>query len=199
MTAEREHLERDVRAACDRGDHAAAVALIVRGYGGEVGAYLDSIVRATPDDAAETFSLWCEDLVRGLPGFRFGASVRTWVYTLARHAAARRARGDGRRARRFPMPGELDEIVAQVRTATVEYLRTAVKDQLAEARASLSDDDRELLFLRVDRQLTWREIAVIMSGSDAAPEDEAVRKLDQALRKRFEAIKRRLKAKLDAG
>ena len=106
--------------------------------------------------------------------------------------------GDGRRARRFPMPGELDDVVAQARTATVDYLRTAVKDRLAEARASLADDDRELLYLRVDRQLTWREIAVILSGDDAGPEDDAVRKLDAALRKRFEAVKRRLKAKLDA-
>ena len=88
--------------------------------------------------------------------------------------------------------------MAQARTATVEYLRTAVKDKLAAARAALSDEDRELLYLRVDRQLPWREIAVIMSDEGADPGDEAVRKLDQALRKRFEAVKRRLKAKLDA-
>ena len=196
---DRDRTERDVRAACERGDHAAAAALVVRGYGAEVGAYLGSIVRSGADDAAETFSLWCEDVVRGLPGFRFGASVRTWVYTLARHAAARRARGDGRRARRISLPGELDDVVAQARTATVEYLRTAIKDKRAAARAALSDDDRELLYLRVDRQLPWREIAVIMSAEGAGPDDDGVRKLDQALRKRFESVKRRLKAKLEAG
>ena len=70
---------------------------------------------------------------------------------------------------------------------------------LAAARAALADDDRELLYLRVDRQLPWREIAVIMSDEGAGPDDEAVRKLDQALRKRFESVKRRLKAKLEAG
>lgn len=196
--SDRDQTERDVRDACDRGDHTAAAAAVVRGYGAEIGAYLGSLVRSGPDDVAESFSLWCEDVVRGLPAFRFGASVRTWVYTLARHAAARRARGDNRRARRFALPGELDDVVAQARTATVEYLRTAVKDRLAAARAALSDDDRELLYLRVDRQLTWRDIAVIMSGDGARPEDEAVRKLDQALRKRFEAVKRRLKAKLES-
>ncbi len=196
---DRDRTEQEVRAACDRGDHAAAAALVVRGFGVEVGAYLGSIVRSGADDVAETFSLWCEDVLRGLPGFRFGSSVRTWVYTLARHAAARRARNDGRRGRRFQLPGELDDVVAQVRTATIEYLRTAVKDRLAAARAALADDDRELLYLRVDRQLPWREIAVIMSDEGADPGDEAVRKLDQALRKRFEAVKRRLKAALQAG
>jgi len=193
---DRDRTELEVRAACDRGDHVGAAALVVRGFGVEIGAYLGSIVRSGADDVAETFSLWCEDVVRGLPGFRFGAAVRTWAYTLARHAAVRRARTDGRRGRRFQLPGQLDDVVAEVRTATVEYLRTEVKDRLAVARAALSADDRELLYLRVDRQLPWREIAVIMSEDGARAEDEAVRKLDQALRKRFEAVKRRLRTAL---
>lgn len=195
MTIDRDALERDVRAACDRGDHTAAAALVVRGYGVEIGAYLASIVRTGAVDVDESFSRWCEDLVRGLPGFRFDSSVRTWVYTLARHAAARRARDDGRRARRFPLPGELHDVIAVARTSTVEYLRTAVKDRLAEARAGLSDDEQELLYLRVDRQLAWRDIARIVADDGAG--DDEVRKLDQALRKRFETLKRRLKTRLE--
>lgn len=196
MTIDRDALERDVRAACERGAHTAAAGLVVRGYGPEIGAYLASIVRSGADDVGESFSRWCEDLLRGLPGFRFDSSVRTWVYTLARHAAARRARDDGRRARRFALPGELDDVVAAARTATATYLQTAVKDRLAAVRASLDDDERELLYLRVDRQLPWRDIARILAADGA--DDEAVRKLDAALRKRFESLKRRLKTRLEA-
>ncbi len=194
--SDRDQLERDVRAACDAGDHAAAAAAVVRGYGGEIGAYLGAIVRHAAD-ADDTFSIWCEDVLRGMPAFRWASSARTWAYTLARHAAWRRASGDRRRAQRIALPGELDDAIDAARTATVTYLRSEMKDRLAAVRATLTDDERELLSLRVDRQLPWREIAVILAGDDAGDAD-AVRRLDQALRKRFEALKRRLKVKLSA-
>ena len=192
-------LDDAVRAACQRGAPGEGSAMILRALGREIGAYLGSIVRSGADDVAETFSMWCEDLVRGLPGFRFGASVRTWAYTLARHAAVRRARGDRRRGRRLELPGELADLAAAARTATVEYLRTQVKDRLAEVRASLSDEERELLYLRVDRQLPWREIARILAQDEAALEAAALQRREQALRKRFETLKRRLKDRLANG
>lgn len=192
MTDRRAALEAEVRQACARGQASAAAALVVRDLGDEIGRYLVALVRVGGAELDEVFSMWCEDLLRGLPGFTFSSSLRTWAYTLARHAAARRARGELRQRRRIVLPGELDEPAAAVRTRTVQYLRTAVKDRLAEIRAQLTDDERELLALRVDRQLPWRDIAEII-GAEHGGDDDALRRLEQALRKRFETLTRRLR------
>jgi RNA polymerase sigma-70 factor (ECF subfamily) len=46
-----------------------------------------------------------------------------------------------------------------------------------------------LLFLRVDQQLSWREIATVMSASGEAVEEAA-------LRQRFQRVKERLSREL---
>jgi RNA polymerase sigma-70 factor (ECF subfamily) len=60
------------------------------------------------------------------------------------------------------------------------------RDVYAEIRQALDADDQILLALRVDRDLSWREIAHVLVGEDAA-EDEVVRKA-AALRKQFERV-----------
>lgn len=188
-------IDDDVRVACERGDHAAAARLVVGTYKTEIVAYLGSLTRGRPQLLDDSFSCWCEDLVRGLPGFRFASSVRTWVYTIARHAAARCARDDQRRVRR--LAGDVPvELAAAARSETADYLRTTMKDRLAQVRAELADDERELLYLRVDRQIVWREIEVIVRAPDAPDDEAACRRREQALRKRFESLKRRIKARL---
>lgn len=189
-------IDDEVRAACERGDHAAAAGVIVRVHKSEIVAYLGSLTRDHHQLLQDAFSCWCEDIMRGLPGFRFAASVRTWSYTLARHAAARCIRDDQRRVRRLAGADVPVDIAAVVRSETADYLRTAMKDRLAQVRAELADDERELLYLRVDRQIAWREIeAIVRAPGD--PDDEAARRRrEQALRKRFETLKRRIKARL---
>ena len=187
-------IDDDVRTAIERGDTTAATELIVRTYMRDVVAYLASIARAERID--ETFSLWSEDVLRGIASFRFASSIRTWVYTLARHAAVRCARDDYRRARRLTPGDAIDDLAAVARSQTADYLRTAMKDRLARARAELEDGERELLHLRVDRQLPWREIEEIVRDDNAASDEPACRRREQALRKRFETLKRRLKAAL---
>ncbi len=191
---DRDTLEADVRVRCGRGEHGGAAAAIVRGYGPELVPFLAGLLRGSDDDLAEVFAMFCEDVMRGLPGFRFASSVRTWSYTLARHAASRFRRGGRRRGKRITLPGELDDVANSVRTATVNYLRTEVKDRLALAREQLDDDERTILMLRVDRQLGWRDIAQVMA--DGELDDDTLRKREQALRKRFETIKRRLKERM---
>lgn len=185
-----------VRARAEGGAHGAAVTALVEGYGPEIVRYLAAVMRASDDDLAEVFAMFCEDVVRGLPRFRFGSSVRTWSYTVARHALSRFTRGNRRRGRRITLPAQLDDVAAEIRTRTVSYLRTEVKDRLAQAREQLGPDAREILALRVDRQLGWREIAQILADEEL--DDDGLRRREQALRKRFETIKRQLKAALAA-
>jgi len=184
-------IEAEIRARADAQDLTGAVAALVRGYGPEIWTYLAGVLRTGDDDLGDVFAAFCEDVCRGLPAFRFAASARTWAYVVARHAALRHLREARRRAQRFDGPAEVERIAQEVRSTTALHLRTTNHDRLAAVRDQLDRDDRTILILRVDRQLPWREIALIMA--DAELDGEALRKREQVLRKRFEAIKRQLR------
>jgi RNA polymerase sigma-70 factor, ECF subfamily len=190
----REQLERSVEAACRAGDFGAAVTRTIRGYGRELLAFLGALAR-DPVLAEEAFSQFCEDLWRGMPAFRWDSTLRTWCYTLARHARFRLAKRGGRAA---PLStSELEAIVAEVRTATASYLRSEVQRALAAAREALDDDDRLLLVLRVNRAMQWPEIVRIMA--DQPLERDEVLRRAVGLRKRFLRIKERLRVSINAG
>jgi len=183
-------IESEVKSLAAR-DRTAAVAALIKGYGPEIWTYLAGVLRSSDDELGEAFAAFCEDVCRGLPAFRFESSVRTWAYVIARRAALRQLRASRRRERRFDGPAEIEAIAAEVRTTTVDYLRTTNHERLAAARDQLDHDDRTILILRVDRQLAWREIAQVMADGELAP--DALRKREQVLRKKFEGIKRRLR------
>jgi RNA polymerase sigma-70 factor (ECF subfamily) len=171
--------------ALDRGDHAGAATLVMREYGPQLLGYLCSVLR-NEADAAEVFSMFSEDLWRGLPGFRRECPARVWCYRLAWHAAARFLRdpyrGRGQRLESL----ELSRLVAEVRSSVFlgrDQARQATLDRL---RQGLSPDERTLLVLRVDRDLAWSEVALVLADEGGAPVEEA------ALRKRFERLKEKL-------
>ena len=184
-------LERRIRDAWEGGDLEVAATLTVEGYGAEVLGYLLATLR-DEDIAGEVFSQVCEDLWRGIAGFQWRSTVRTWLYTLVRHAAARHMRSPHNRAeRRLPL-SRAGEVAQAVRTRTLPHLRTEVKDRFAQLRETLDPDDRALLILRVNRELSWKEIAVILG--DAPPDDEAALRTGAArFRQRFQTLKRKMR------
>ncbi len=102
---ERQVLEDQVLASCTRGDFDAAATRASAGYGPEMLGFLAAVV-GDLDAAQDVFSVWCEDVWRGLPSFQRRASVRTWSYALARHAAHRFFRRELKRAdRQAPLDG----------------------------------------------------------------------------------------------
>jgi RNA polymerase sigma-70 factor (ECF subfamily) len=145
-------------------------------------------------DADEVFSLWCERLFRGLPGFGWEASLRTWAYTIARNASANFVRGQKNRARRelAAESAELAAVEQQVRTETSPYRRTEAKDKLSAIRDALPPEDRMLLVLRVDKGLEWKELARVMLGEDEPVTEVALQRESQRLRKRFQILKEKL-------
>lgn len=200
-----------IRSAHESGNLDLAATLLLERYGGEIGGYLAATLRDATD-AADAFSQFQEDLWRGLPAFDFRASARTWAYVLARHAAYRLRRPAYRRRER---PADVyqsalaQKLVAQVRTQTARFLQTESKDKVAALRQQLSASERELLVLRVDRQLSWTDLARVLptddddNASDAPSidlDDAALRKRAATLRKRFERTKERLRQlAVDAG
>jgi RNA polymerase sigma-70 factor (ECF subfamily) len=197
VTTDRETLERDIRHRLDQGDHTGAATLAIRGYGGEIYGFLLAFHR-NEQDCAEVFSRFSETLWRDLPKFRGDSSFRTWAYTLARHASLNYCRDQRRRDRRHePLPAAsappaLSALVEQVRSQTVSYLRTERRSRFRALRESLPAEDQALLVLRVDRELAWNELALVLhDGPEPLGQDELKREAAR-LRKRFQLLKERL-------
>lgn len=181
--------EQSIRAAFDAGDLGTSARVALETYGDEVLGFLHARLR-NPSDAQDVFSMLVEDMWRGLPRFGWRCSMRTWLYVLARNAASRFVLSP-QHAAALPLNTGLEQIsglVERIRSTTDVYQRTDVKDRFRLLCETLEEEDRMLLVLRVDRGLSWRELALALTGEpdldDAAVEREAAR-----LRKAFERLK----------
>lgn len=193
----REGAEANIRAALDRGDPKAAVSAALSAYGPEILGYLLAVLR-DEQRAEDVYSDFAEDVVRGLSGFRFQSSVRTWMYTLARHACSRLLDRERRRKTvALSAAPEALELVAHARTPTPPHARTAVREGIERLRRSLRPDDQTLLILRVDRNMAWSDIARVLAGPASVLQDDELRARSAKLRKRFERLKERLRAMAD--
>jgi RNA polymerase sigma-70 factor (ECF subfamily) len=183
---DREASERAIRALCHAGAHPEATTAALRMYGVELLGFLRALAN-NHDLAAEAFAELGVDVWKGLPRFRWESSLRSWLYTLARHALGQLRRDPRRRIDRNLPLSLAPEMAAVVRTVTLEIQRTEVKDELRVLREQLDPEEHELLLLRLDRGLAWKDIARILGGDDQLDARAA------ALRKRFERAKERLK------
>lgn len=183
---DRDAIERDIRALCEAAAYPEATTGALRLYGVELLSFLRALANHH-DLAAEAFAELGEDLWKGLPRFRWESSLRSWMYALARNALAQLRRDPRRRMDRNLPLSIAPEMAAVVRTATVQIQRTEVKDEFRVLREQLDPEEHEILLLRLDRGLAWKDIARILGGPDNLDARAA------ALRKRFERAKERLK------
>jgi len=186
-----DELDAHIRALISRGDIERATERVLRAYGDELARYLLASV-AVEADAHEAFSRMSEELWRSLPRFDGRCSVRTWCYMLARCAAVF-VRSQPRHAREV-----LVSQIPSIQQAATKMWSTSIGDAVqvravyAEIRQELDDDEQTLLALRVDRNLAWHDIAVVLLGEGA--DDDALARKSSALRKQFERVKDRLRA-----
>lgn len=197
---DREQVEATLRQRHDAGDLVGAATLAIEAYGPEILGFLAATLGPAVE-VDEVFSGFAEALWRALPRFRGDSSFRTWAYAIARRTALRAYRRARSHLRRLPCDSSaIAAAVERVRSTTAPYLRTSVKDDLGRLRAGLDDDEQALLILRVDRRLSWREIAQIFASDTAeALADDELRRQAAALRKRFERLKTRLSEQILAG
>jgi len=189
--------ELPIRQAFEAGQLERAATVGLELYGRELLGFL--IARVGEQRGHEVFSDVLEDLWRGLPAFEWRSSLRTWLYTLARHALARHARGL-RRRRDAPLDtsSAFDAMVERVRSETAAHMQTAVKSRFRELRAQLPEDDQNLLILRVDRHMSWRDLAVVMCEGEAPTSREDLDRHAARMRQRFQQAKARLRALAEA-
>ena len=193
-------LEAQIRAHAEADRRRSALTAAIEGYGPEVLGYMHSVGRGEVD-ADEAFSELCERLWRGLPRFEWRSTFRTWMYVVARNVMYNHHQSrKGQRARVVPLGDapEVAEVAERVRTTTAVYLKTETKTRLQAVRDALDPDDQTLLVLRLDRKLSWSEIAIVLSGGEAT-DDAAIARESARLRKRFERLKTQVTQRLRNG
>jgi RNA polymerase sigma-70 factor (ECF subfamily) len=202
---DRAAIEAPIRLAYDARDYSVAATALIDVYGQEILSFLCAMLR-TPEEAGDAFQIFCEEMWKSIEKFRGESSFRTWSYAIARHAGHRIVRDPHRRAERAVPLSQAPQVQAmadRIRTTTLRYLRTEAKDQIRSLREQLDDEERTLFILRLDREMSWSQIAQVF---EADTSDEAqLTKRAAALRKRFQRAKERLRTlaeeagMLDAG
>ncbi len=150
--------------------------------GPELRGYLAAVLRDR-EVARDAWAMFAEQFLRSIGSFRGESSIRTWAYRIAHRTAARIAR---QRRRSREVLQTAPDVPFQPRTATSPWLRTDARDLVKAIREGLSENDRALLVLRIDRGLPWKEVSTILGTADAT------------LRKRLERIKARIQREVEA-
>lgn len=188
-------IEATIRAAHEAGDIEKAANIALEVYGQELFGFIANCVGHT-SDSDDIFSLFCIDFWRGLPRFEWRSTLRTWAYSLARNATSRHLTRPHRK-REVPIPlsqiPEVYEVAERIRTTTAAHLRSTHKKSIRRLRKQLDLADQMLLILRVDRSLSWRDIAIVMDEDVLKQDEGEFKKVETRLRKRFERVKEKLK------
>ncbi len=191
-----DELEPRIRELTVAGDYDGAATLFIEKDGGDILKFLAGRL-GNPSDAAEVFSIFAEAFWRGFPGFQWRSSLRTWAYTLARNAAYGFLHDPQRKRLQLTTiashKSRFARAVTQLGAATETYLRSEVKRQVRDLYKKLSYDDQCLLYLRIDQQMSWQEIATVISGQGEQMEEAENKRWANRLRQRFHVVKQRLK------
>lgn len=168
----------------EAGDFRQAAEVAIRQHGEAILRHLQGMLKQE-DDARDALSLWAESVWKGLPGFRRECSLRVWSYRLARNAALKLRDEAWRKRGRRLLTTEASRLAEQVRRSSM-MLQEARAEKVARLREALEPEERELLALRLDQGLSFKEVAEVLAGEGEEPPTEA------ALRQRFGRIKEKL-------
>lgn len=187
--------EAQVVACCEGGHFRQATWSILQRYGREVRAFLGGRTgsRASLD---EVYAVFSEDVWRGLPSYRSRGQVRSWLYSIARHALARHHKR-GQRWRSVHVPADSEDFDAMPAASRCS-LPPGMGDRarLQQLLTRLDADDRQLLEQRLLRALPWREIAVEHTKhvEQTGPlSDVELERTSARLRKRYQLLVRSLR------
>ncbi len=171
--------------------------LLVEAYGADLLRFLRARLE-NADAASEVYSDVVERLWRNLPRFDWKHGARGYCYAIARNSAVNYSTAAGRRPERNLQleNAGVSRVAERVRTATLPFIKTEVKDRFRALRQQLSRDDQLLLTLRLDRGLEWRELALVLSydGEGTPPEETELAREAARLRQRFKSAKEKLRA-----
>jgi DNA-directed RNA polymerase specialized sigma24 family protein len=159
----------NVRDLLQKGDVPTAARAALTAHGAELFGFLIGVL----DDTAAARILYAkvgERVVGELGAFRWRCPLRTWLY-----AVARRALRDHRQP--AAREGERGATGASYSAVSVSRCRARAPRTILRIRRSLSEEERELLILRIDRHLDWDDLALTTLGEHAASDAVAAESL----------------------
>jgi RNA polymerase sigma-70 factor (ECF subfamily) len=176
-------LDQEVEAYLRADDIEAAAARVIGACGPAILGYL-RVALGNEDAAQRAFTAFSGAVWQRLRRYRGECEIRVWTYRLA-FQCAQRQRRTLRSTRSGPdRSGETRRrALGRTRTATVESMALAEHAELL--RRELSVAEQTLLTLRLDKQLSWAEIALVLGISGAS-------KSDAVAQGRFEKLVARL-------
>lgn len=158
--------------------HADACRLLLEQYGPEVHGYFRGVL-ANEADGDDLYQDLAAALWKGLSRFRQSSSVRTWIYAIAHHLISHRLR---RYSRKHVV--RLDtghELAIENRSTGSAREHAAREHAVAQMMDTLKPEEREIVILRIERNLAFPEIGTILGCSELTA------------RQRFQRVKARLK------
>ena len=159
--ADQLRVEEEIRETSQRGETARAAQDALWLYGAETFGFLVGVL----DDRRAAGTLYagaCRRLEKQMPEFPWTCSLRTWMYALARQQLAHHRGSATRRSVGKPLANAPDL------TQPVSGHPGALRMTIAALRRRLAPEDREVLILRFDRALGWRDIAITSLGPGAS-------------------------------
>jgi len=168
-------LDTHIRELLERGELAGAVSALLDAHGADVFGFvlgvLDNARRARVAYAGVAKHVSTE-----LEHFQWKCSPKVWLYSLAhRELAGRRTHVEPDETKRVAA-GEIRRLLGVIEAV----------------RSGLTEEERELLILRLDRQLDWHTLAIIQLGETAT--ETAIAQEARGLRERIEGLLERLES-----
>lgn len=187
-------VERTIRRLCDEGRDAEAVTLALRTYGAELRALLATLLE-DEEEVREAYAVFGEQLWISHGRFQWRSSYRSWAYVIAKRVALRTWQRRRVARRRTANGGvEPDELAYRPDTEPPS-LAQGPRGRAVVARCeALSAEERQIVRLRLEYGLSWRNIALTMMPPEEATSDAAVARGAARYRKRFERIRAQLRA-----
>jgi RNA polymerase sigma-70 factor (ECF subfamily) len=157
----------------------------VRAFGPKITGYLTRVL-GDEDDAADAYSLWAEDVWKGLGGLRAPGAAKVWTYRVAWNAAVRVRRQAWNKRRQRMRSSMASRVAADVLSRTPGAVEREA-EQLTRLREGLGPAERSMLVLHVDRGLSWSEVAEVMAEEGEVVDEAALRQRYARLRKKLSA------------
>lgn len=168
--------ESDALAALDRGDREAALTLLMGAYGTEIHRFCRRMV-AEEELAEEAHQMTFVQAFEGLSRFSRRSSLRTWLFSIARHRCLDALKVSRRRRRRFGPEPEAPDAPDPAAGADE---RLAARDRsraLQRCLQELAPPIRSAILLRFHQELTYPEIAVICGERPATLQARVARSM----------------------
>jgi RNA polymerase sigma-70 factor, ECF subfamily len=150
-----------VRSLIRKGEPQAAARQALYAYGPELFGFLIGVL----DDvelARHVYADFGQRVGTEIEAFRWRCTLRTWLYSLARRELR------DRRLRRRRAPVALRSVSDPAVSLSVSRRRPELTSAISAIRRALTEEDREILILHVDRRFEWEELATTGLDEDAS-------------------------------